>query len=189
MRFFSPSTGGIYMDSVHQNIPDDALPFAEARYQQVIANPAPGKVRSIGADGLPMLIDTPVMDDSVRAMEIYREQTSAVNVACEASITGGFWSAALEVRYQYGSALDDQLNLTGLILAGADNVYPCRDEQGLKEFRQHTAAQLRQVSDDFTVFKLQLLQKAHNLKQQLDQALVAGDLVALKAITWEALQQ
>ena len=88
----------------------------------------------------------------------------------------------------YSSQLDDQLNLTGAILRGLDMPYACRDEQGVKEFRLHTAEQLRQVGDDFTLYKLQLLQHASALKQQLDAALEAGDLAALEAISWEAPQ-
>jgi hypothetical protein len=38
------------------------------------------------------------------------------------------------------------------------------------------------------VFKLQLLQKANELKQQLDQALAAGDLAGLEALSWEGVQ-
>lgn len=108
-----------------------------------------------------------------------------INTGCESVITGGFWSDALGERHQYGSQLDDQLNLTGVILAGLDCPYACRDELGVKEFRLHTFKQLRQVGDDFTSFKLQLLQKANTLKQQLDQALASDDLAALEAVSWE----
>ncbi|KIV66014.1 hypothetical protein SZ55_3776 [Pseudomonas sp. FeS53a] len=88
--------------------------------------------------------------------------------------------------HQYSSQLDDQLNLTGAILRGLDMPYACRDEQGVRDFRLHTAEQLRQVGDDFTLYKLQLLQRANALKQQLDLALAAGDIEAMQAITWEA---
>ncbi|WP_313129046.1 DUF4376 domain-containing protein [Stutzerimonas nitrititolerans] len=84
--------------------------------------------------------------------------------------------------------VDDQLNLTGAVLRALDMPYACRDEQGVKEFRPHTAEQLRQVSDDFTLYKLQLLQHASTLKQQLDAALESVDLAALEAINWEAPQ-
>lgn len=116
---------------------------------------------------------------------LHAEQIMAINSACVAAITGGFSSSALGQTHQYSSELDDQLNLTGVILAGLDSPYACRDEQGKKEFRLHTFAQLRRVGDDFTLFKLQLLQKANQLKQQLDQALAGNDLAALEAVTWE----
>jgi hypothetical protein len=113
------------------------------------------------------------------------QQTAMVNSACVAAITGGFWSSALGAPHQYGSELDDQLNLTGVILRGFDSPYACRDVEGRKEFRAHTVIQLRQVGDDFTDYKLQLLQQANRLKQQLDQALAADDLAALEAVTWK----
>jgi len=40
-------------------MPPDAIPISEERYQSVIANPSPGKVRSHDAEGLPILIDPP----------------------------------------------------------------------------------------------------------------------------------
>lgn len=116
----------------------------------------------------------------------YAERNQSINAACTAAITAGFTSAALGSPHQYTSQLDDQLNLTGAVLRGLDMPYACRDEQGVKEFRLHTAEQLRQVGDDFTLYKLQLLQHANELKRQLDAALNAGDLASLEAITWEA---
>lgn len=111
-----------------------------------------------------------------------------INKQCEGAITAGFWSPALGTRHFYSSQLDDQLNLTGVILGGLDSPYACRDEQGFKDFRLHTVAQVRRVGDDFTLFKLQLLQRANELKQQLDLALAAGDCDALVAVTWSDSQ-
>jgi len=57
-RFYSQETGTTYLQGIHQ-IPDGAKPITEARYQEVIANPAPGTIRSHDANGLPILIDPP----------------------------------------------------------------------------------------------------------------------------------
>jgi predicted component of type VI protein secretion system len=119
---------------------------------------------------------------------MHASKVQDINHACEAAITAGFQSSALGAPHQYSSQLDDQLNLTGAILRGLDMPYACRDEQGAKAFRLHTAAQLRQVGDDFTLYKLQLLQRANELKQQLDLALAAGDAEAMQAITWEGAE-
>lgn len=116
------------------------------------------------------------------------DKTTEINAACTAAITGGFISPALGEPHQYSSELDDQLNLTGVILRAADSLYACRDAAGIKIFRPHTALELRQVGDDFTVFKLTLLQQANSLKQQLDQALAMNDLEALEAVTWKEPQ-
>lgn len=121
-------------------------------------------------------------------LAVHTVNVQSINQACEAAITAGFQSAALGTPHQYSSQLDDQMNLTGAILRGLDMPYACRDEQGVKAFRLHTAAQLRQVGDDFTLYKLQLLQHANELKQQLDLALAAGDADAMALIRWEAVQ-
>lgn len=127
------------------------------------------------------------IDDIPAVIELrYVAQVSAVNLACLQEITGGFWSAALGNRYVYDSELEDQLNLTGMILRGVGGVYPCRDESGVKVFLDHTSDQLRQVGDEFTEFKLLRLRKASDLKQALVAARSAADLDALNAVLWEA---
>lgn len=107
-----------------------------------------------------------------------------INEACESAITSGFWSSALGTQHRYDSLLQDQLNLTGAVIAGEPSPYPYRDEQGVKIFHTHTAEQLRQVSNDFTLYKFGLLQLANELKEQLDRALDLGDLAALELVTW-----
>lgn len=58
-RLYSKKTGCSYLKGFHQSIPDDAILLSEERFFAVIANPAPGKIRSHDADGLPVLIDPP----------------------------------------------------------------------------------------------------------------------------------
>ena len=57
-RFYSKATGSTYFQEMH-DMPPDVQPIDEARYITVIANPAPGKIRSHDAEGLPILIDPP----------------------------------------------------------------------------------------------------------------------------------
>jgi hypothetical protein len=45
-------------------MPEDAVEISEARYLEVIGNPARDKIRSHDDDGLPILIDAPVDDPS-----------------------------------------------------------------------------------------------------------------------------
>lgn len=137
---------------------------------------------------MPVLVqaERPTLEEALQ--RVHAAQAYDVDHACEKAISSGFKSAALGVPHHYSSQLDDQLNLTGAILRGLDMPYACRDEQGVKAFRLHTAEQLRQVGDDFTLYKLQLLQRANELKQQLDLALAAGDAEAMTLIRWEAAQ-
>ena len=65
-RIYSPSTGTTYVEGVHSNIPADAIELSEEIYQAVIANPAPGKIRSHDAEGLPILIDPPPLPPPTR---------------------------------------------------------------------------------------------------------------------------
>ncbi|PPS26394.1 hypothetical protein BVY11_22445 [Pseudomonas amygdali pv. morsprunorum] len=119
---------------------------------------------------------------------LHTRRVLEINQACEASIIKGFCSSALGSPFNYDSQLEDQLNLNGVILWGADTAYACRDEEGKKIFRLHTGAQIREVGGDFTAFKLQLLQRANDLKQRLDEALDANDVSAFEAIQWEPEQ-
>ena len=117
----------------------------------------------------------------------YQERIVEIDAACSGQITGGFWSSALGERYCYSTALDDQLNLSGAAALGVDLAYPCTGDDRIKAYRQHTAAQIRQVADAFTRLKLELLQQAYDLKERLQQAREAKDLTALEAVTWKAV--
>lgn len=183
-RFFSPTTHGIYLDTLFEQMPPDVVELSEERYQRVFANPPLGMHVVVTEDGLPDLSDS----HHISLIELHAEKVRGIDTACEKAITSGFTSAAAGAPHQYSSQLDDQLNLTGAVLRGLDMPYACRDEQGVKEFRLHTAEELRQVGDDFTLYKLQLLQHANELKKQLNAALEADDLNALEATTWEAPQ-
>lgn len=127
------------------------------------------------------------VDDIPVVLELrYAVQLAAVNKFCLQEITGGFWSAALGDRFFYETQIEDQLNLTGLILRGLGGGYVCRDESGATDFRDHTSDQLLQVGNEFTEFKLQRLRKANDLKQALAAARSASDLDALNAVSWES---
>lgn len=58
-RFYSQTTLTTYLEGIHRSMPADAQEITEARYLEVLGNPAPGKVRGHDADGLPVLIDPP----------------------------------------------------------------------------------------------------------------------------------
>lgn len=139
--------------------------------------PGPGQIWGIGhwVDDIPAVIELR-----------YLAQISVVNLACLKEITSGFWSTALGDRFFYDTALEDQLNLIGMILRGLDGVYACRDASGIKIFLDHTSEQLRQIGDEFTEFKMQCLRKANDLKQTLAAARSASDLDAVNAVSWES---
>lgn len=159
----------------------DHIEITSKQFRELLDSQSRGMCIGRGTDGLPLTVDP-----SVRSVEqIYSDQKALINKACEAGIVGGFASAALGAVHQYSSQFDDQMNLTLAVLSDIDMPYACTDEQGVRVLRLHTADQLRQVGEDFTRFKLQLLQRADALKAQLDLAFAAADIDALEAITWE----
>lgn len=129
------------------------------------------------------------IDDVPAVIELrYVEQLSAINAACAAQINGGFWSEVLGERHFYQTRLEDQLNLTGMVLSGLDGGCSCTDELGQQDFLDHTAQQLRQLSDELTAAKQQALQNANRLKKVLATARAELDLEALNAVTWSVEQ-
>ncbi|MCF6782315.1 phage tail protein [Stutzerimonas stutzeri] len=75
MRYYSKTTGCTYLSNTHAGqMPPDAVPISDARYLEVIGNPAPGKIRSHDAEGLPILTDPmpapPPSRDQVEAVRL-----------------------------------------------------------------------------------------------------------------------
>lgn len=81
MRFYSRETGSTYLAGFHKTMPADSVPLSEKRYQEVIANPVAGKVRSHDDEGLPILID-PIPDYAqIIASARYEREIAGVTVA------------------------------------------------------------------------------------------------------------
>lgn len=58
-RYYSKTTLTTYLTGIHADMPADAVAISDQRFDDVITNPAAGKVRGHDADGLPILIDPP----------------------------------------------------------------------------------------------------------------------------------
>lgn len=141
-----------------------------------LLEPGPHQVWEKGqwVDDIPAIVD-----------RTYEEKRTAINAACEQTIVGGFWAEALGERHFYASALEDQLNLTGVITWGQSAPFACIDESGNKEFKLHSPEQLLQVGNTFCEFKLEALQRADRLKKLLTVARAAKDIDAINALSWE----
>lgn len=83
-RFYSQSTGATYLDGFHAAMPADAVLISEQRYQEAIANPPPGKIRSHDADGLPTLIDAPAV--AITAADLCQQIDAAADAARSAVV-------------------------------------------------------------------------------------------------------
>lgn len=115
---------------------------------------------------------------------LYQEKLASIKSSCATYIQSGFTSTALGAPMLYSSALDDQINLNGLVLMGVEADYACYNADGIKAFRPHTAAQLLEVGQSLVRFKQSALQHADVLTQALTKALKDQSLKSMKAIKW-----
>jgi hypothetical protein len=115
--------------------------------------------------------------------KLYQEKVASINLACARHIEAGFDCDALGETHRYSSSLEDQVNLSGLILSSMDALCPCH-LNGKKAFRAHRAEELHQVGQSLVFFKQNALQQAETLKKSLSKALADKDLPAMKAIEW-----
>ncbi|WP_177218221.1 phage tail assembly chaperone [Pseudomonas sp. NFACC45] len=67
--FYSPSTGSIYFQSVHTDMPKDVISIDAETIDKVISNPPLGKVRKHLEDGTPYLEDRVFSMDELAARE------------------------------------------------------------------------------------------------------------------------
>lgn len=176
--FYSKTTNGFYDPEIHgDNIPSDAVEITKEHHAALLQAQSQGKRIQPDADGFPVAVDQPAPSlESAKAAK-----SAVINTACAAAIVGGFASSALSAPHTYDSALEDQLNLIGAVGLGIDMPYRCADAAGVKEFRLHTAVQLKQVAADGAVIKLTALEKAATLKAQVQ---AAADAAAVEAVAW-----
>lgn len=127
-----------------------------------------------------------VDDTNAILAKLYQQKLAEVNGGCSQYIEAGFSSSALGETFRYSSALEDQVNLTGLMFSSLDSAYPCTGPDGVRAFRDHTREQLLQVNKDLVLFKQAALQHADQLKRDLAKALQDKKLKAMRAITWTA---
>ena len=70
MHYYSQTTGCCYLEAIHSVMPPDAVEISEDRWNAVIGNPEPGKVRAHDDKCLPILIDPPALgSDDIAARE------------------------------------------------------------------------------------------------------------------------
>ncbi|RUT39789.1 hypothetical protein WG29040_05580 [Pseudomonas sp. PAMC 29040] len=125
-----------------------------------------------------------VDDLNTMLAKLYPQKLAEIKSGCTRYIESGFNSDALGELYRYDSVLEDQVNLTGLILSGFDALCPCYGDDAEKVFREHNAGQLHVVGQHLVTHKQGALQQAESLKKALSKALAERDLPAMKAIGW-----
>lgn len=116
--------------------------------------------------------------------KLYPQKLEAINSGCARYIESGFNSDALGEPHRYDSALEDQVNLTGLIVSRLDALCACYGSDNEKVFREHTADQLHIVGQHLVKHKQATLLQAESLKRALAKTLADRDMPAMQAIEW-----
>ncbi|WQR81117.1 hypothetical protein KVC50_02490 [Helicobacter pylori] len=84
-----------------------------------------------------------------------------INAICKEKITKDFKSEVLGRPHAYDLTLEDQANLQALVVAGIDSVFRCAEVingvVGFKTYKNHTKAQILQLSKEALKFKQNLI--------------------------------
>lgn len=146
-RLYSQTTATTYLEGLHTDIPEDAVPISDEVYNVVIANPPMGKVRGHDSEGLPILLDPPTLPDDAAALiaatryahEVVGIEVDGVmiNTAREsqALITSAALSAFMDKNYtctwktQSGSVQLNATQLIGVATAVRAHVQACFDRE------------------------------------------------------------
>jgi len=179
MRYYSKTTGSTYYRDIHQNIPSDAVQIGEERYLEVIANPAHGKHRSHRADGLPILIDPPLVLPSAAAL---CEQIDRAADSVRAAVVGDptriieYDRAAAEAA-QFKSAGYPVDNVPRTVAAWAINGRTARE----------AADSILAEAASYTEALYQIREARLHAKQAVITAIAAGDWGAAEQIASDSI--
>ena len=108
--------------------------------------------------------------------ELKLSKINSLNKKAKDLIVSGFSSPALGDNYYYQSSRDDQANLLSDVLSDIDLELKCSSDNINFTFVEHTALQIKQVSDAFTLHRLDALKKVDILKTSVENASSEDDL-------------
>ncbi|WRB33740.1 hypothetical protein KVM43_03470 [Helicobacter pylori] len=90
-----------------------------------------------------------------------QELEKEINAICKEKIIKGFQSSVLGNLHAYDLTLEDQANLQVLVIANIDSVFRCAEVSngviGNKTYKNHTKAQILQLSKEALKFKQKLI--------------------------------
>ncbi len=90
-----------------------------------------------------------------------QELENQINAICKEKIIKQFRSSVLGNLHAYDLTLEDQANLQALVFAGTDSVFRCAEVingvVGDKTYKNHTKAQILQLSQEALEFKQKLI--------------------------------
>ncbi|WP_104753699.1 DUF4376 domain-containing protein [Helicobacter salomonis] len=120
------------------------------------------------------------------AREKKQELLGRLNQLADTALSKGFISSALGAPHRYDLRMEDQMNLTGLVIAQIDSPFRCQAQSApFKEHKPHTKEQLKQVFEEGLAYKARVLnfygaQKAQVESLQELKSLEAFELQELK---------
>ncbi|MGL2844212.1 hypothetical protein ACQKBC_07460 [Helicobacter pylori] len=90
-----------------------------------------------------------------------QELEKEINAICKEKIIKGFRSSVLGNLHVYDLTLEDQANLQALVLANIDSLFRCAEVingvVSAKTYKNHTKAQILQLSKEALTFKQKLI--------------------------------
>ncbi len=90
-----------------------------------------------------------------------QELENQINAICKEKIVKDFRSSVLGSLHAYDLTLEDQANLQALVIANIDSVFRCAEVSngvvGNKTYKNHTKAQILQLSQEALRFKQKLI--------------------------------
>ncbi|AZV46846.1 hypothetical protein C3L23_06040 [Nautilia sp. PV-1] len=115
------------------------------------------------------------------------EKIKEINNIAQEKIVSGFISSALGSEHLYQSEPTDQINLLGVVqdanLTGDNQFFKCSPDNGQTwEYKEHTPEQITQVLKDGKTIKSAILEKANELKLQVNNATTIDEI---NAVTWD----
>ncbi len=140
--------------------------------------------------GVPFaIVNGQVVASALPLATVQSRKVTELRVACAATITSGFSSAALGAAHTYPTLPTDQSNMISSVTesllpgigAGWTTPFWCADGAGAWGFRPHTAAQIQQASADGKAMII-AAQARLATRAAAVQAATTADQVA--AITW-----
>ena len=183
---FSKSKMTCYRTDMHSKIPSDAIPISDAQFSSVFANRPHDMALSVDESGMPILIPAGLALDLPMAQSIALQ---GIQASCQAAITGGFVSDALEQPHYYGSLLTDQLNLQTMFAASQSDsppaayyIYCSPTPMPNPPLVSHSYAQMLRVLADMNTWRMAQQRKYAEL---VDRVQSATTIQAVQAIDWE----
>ncbi|MGH1373780.1 MAG: hypothetical protein ACRBBW_17190 [Cellvibrionaceae bacterium] len=157
--FYCKGDGGFYFSEAETT--GDYVTVDEEYYVSIISSQNGAQIEP-DENGFPVLnlIVTPLEEAKANKLE-------EINTGAEQSIISGFSSDALGSEHYYQADRDDQTNLLGMVVAGSDDYFKCRDSAGISSYRFHTIDQLKKVLADGKQVKLSYLMQAQQHKEAL----------------------